>query len=288
MEKYRYVRIKGDDTKYFAGLDPYEKLWMTQSNTGFAIGALKEQDEDLFAVGLLCGMVFADSVSIEWMAVMPDERGRGIGESLLIRAFKMAQKGGLEKISVIIPKEFEKEEVLSVAHTFFEERLFTQKSTVCADVETTLIDLDKGTMPVSSAILPISEVDSNEVYKELEPIENATFSINIRNIRSQIDPEISYICKPEGKDITGGLLIQKAGNILIPVYHYARTDKDSEDLICACVKAAIKKYGKNAMVEIMARQEETKTLLKKVYGAVSDATMLSASIKDFDAEEKKH
>ena len=285
MDNYRYVRLKGEDAVFFKGLDPYEKLRLTRSNAGFAIGVLKGEDKELQTVGLLCGIVFSEAISIEWLAVDPMEQDRGIGENLLLRVFALAKRSGMDVVCAIIPKEYEKEAALKNAETFFEERLFNKKSIICADVEGILSELDSGAGVKDITAVPMSSLDSNEVYKELAPIENATYSIDYKEIRSQIDGDVSFVIRPSGR-IEGALLVQKAGNILIPVYHYARNEKISTALIHAVVDAAVRKYGKKTPLYITARQKETGNLIKKVYGKTSEATLFTANLSDYDRETR--
>lgn len=284
MEKYRYVRIKGKDAEFFAGLDPYEKLRLTESKAGFAIGVLKEHEEDLSVAGLLCGLVLADSISIEWMAVSPEDQGMGIGENLLIRAFKMAKKGAREKLTTIIPKDYEKEAALKFAHGFFEERLFTEKNKICADVEGSLSEFSAKESGQGFTVEPLTSFDRNEELKKLSAIVNATYSVDIMDIRSQIDADVSFVAHSDKGELEGALLIQRAGNLMIPVYHYAKSEKVSLGLMQASIKETAIKYGKETSVYITARQEETKEIIKKVYSKTSDATLLTAHIKDFDRE----
>ena len=103
-------------------------------------------------------------------------------------------------------------------------------------------------------------------------------------IRSQIDADVSFVAHSDNGDLEGALLIQRAGDLMIPVYHYAKSEKASLELMQAAIKETARKYGKETPVYITARQEETKEFIKKVYSYTSDATLLTAYIKDFDRE----
>ncbi len=80
----------------------------------------------------------------------------------------------------------------------------------------------------------------------------------------------------------------KAGNIetlsavLLPVYLYAKTEEKRNRLIHACIKAAVKKYGKGKEVSILIRQEETRDIVEKILGPLPEGRMLLASLREWN------
>lgn len=63
----------------------------------------------------------------------------------------------------------------------------------------------------------LSEFDTNDIFKTLTNISNATYSTNLELVRGQIDTDISFIYKPD-KSIEGAFLVQRGGDTLYPVY----------------------------------------------------------------------
>ena len=293
MDVYRYIRLEIKDIDAFSSLDPYEKLRLLNLSNGFAVGVLKVSGEALYPAGLLCGLLLADTVSIEWVAVEKELRGNGIGEELILKAFSIAEAYNALYVTAIFPAEYEKEKSLAGAASFFGERLFVNKQKVCADIECSLTDVERSAWGKAllkkkdelKQVQKLSEFDTNDIFGALGRISNATYSTNLDLIRGQIDTDISFVYKPD-KAVEGAFLVQRGSDTLFPVYLYSHSDEITEALICAAISETGKKYGRDQMIFITARQEETGELIRKAYGITFDAYLLTASVADYLKEIK--
>ncbi len=292
MGNIRFIKLDKGSSDAFSHLDPYEKLRLLDRANGFAIGVIGQQKGNMYPAGLLCGQLLYDSVCVEWLSVDINSQGEGVGEGLLIKAYNLADAYETDDLTVMIPASFEKEPALRGSDRFFKERLFNRVGKACADTELTVSEIQKcaGIKALSGnaeseeiAVQKILKTEEEKIFNSLASIEIATFSVDIDLIRHQIDRDISVIVKGE-KRIEGAFLVQKAGNLLIPVYLHARSKSIRDAMFLTALAEAEKKYGKNQMVSVSARQEETKELIEELFGYYEEASILTASLSDYKKE----
>ena len=289
----RFVRIKKEDAKYFSYLDPYEKLRLLTLPMGLAMGVLKNEEGKVKPVGLLVATVSEETIIIEWMAVDPEHRWRGIGEEMLYRMFRIAEDADLSTLSVAVMPEYGKERMLRGAEKYFAERLFTTEHSIGGDAEITLGELSDGPIVKNPpkeqpGILSLSEMNGQERWeciKRLAALDNATYTFSPKIINAALDTACSVLCK-NNASLEGGLLVCFAGDTLYPLYHYAKNGSVSAAMIARAVTVAEKKYGPNRMVSLMMRQEDTGVLALKVLGYEPKGKLLSAEVKNFQAEQE--
>lgn len=290
----RYVRIYEQDAKYFSFLDPYEKLRLLSLPIGLAMGVLQDTDGEVTPVGLLVAAVSEETIIIEWMAVEPDHRWMGIGEEMLYRMFMMASEAHFETMSVAIMPEYEKERMLKGAEKYFSERLFTSKHIIGGDAEISLGELRDAPIiktapkdqPGIRMLSDMTGQERRECINRLAAIDNAAYTFSPNLISPTLDPDISVICK-NSNTLEGGLLVCEAESVLYPMYHYAKNEKVSSAMIRQAAIAAEKKYGSNAVLSLMMRQEGMEDLALGVLGYKPTGTLMTADVHKFDTDEQE-
>ena len=278
----QYVRVTKKDSTFFEFLDPYEKLRILSLPFGFAMGALSEEGEELIPAGLLVAAVSDEALITEWLAVASDQKGEGIGEGLLYRAFEAASELGLKTIKAVFLPEYEKETALKYAKNYFEKRLFTKKYEAGLDADLLISDIR--TQRIKRDCMTLSEMTSVEKRKCIERLgamENATYTFSPVMLLPGLDNHISVVCK-NGNALEGGLLCCVAGDTIYPLYHYAGTKEISDSMIATAVAAAKSKYGHGMNVTVMMRQPGMDEALSQFFGNKIFGTILEADVREFE------
>ena len=287
---FRYVRLKTEDVTFFQPMDPFERLGLLDLYYGFAIGALFDDGESIEPVGLLVGTADEEKISIEWLVVMPEYQYRGIGEELLRIVFEMASNGKIPEVCVAMLPDVTREKFARGAKEYFEERLFTRKEEIGADTYCQLLDLESSkTLKNYSDVSCESFADMTgsqvrECIEKLGLIENATYSFPPGGFVSKLEPDLCFVSMAHDK-VEAAFLVARMGEILLPVYYYAKTDDFGMGVIASSVFAGVSKYGKSKDVLVMARQPETVALAEKLLGSIERGEMLIASVKEYEKEK---
>ena len=290
----RFVRIKKEDAKLFSYLDPYEKLRLLSLPIGFAMGVLQDTDGEVAPVGLLVAAVSEETIIIEWMAVAPEHRWRGLGEEMLYRMFMMAADAHIDTLSVAIMPEYEKERLLKGAERYFAERLFTAKHVIGGDAEISLGELRDASVikkaptdqPGIRTLSELTGQERRECINRLGEIDNAAYTFSPKLIATALDPDISVICKTSNT-LEGGLLVCETESVLYPLYHYAKNEKISAAMIRRAAAIAERKYGPNAVLSLMLRQEGVEDLASGVLGYKTEGILLTADVNKFDTDTEE-
>ena len=289
----RIVRIKKEDAKYFSFLDPYEKLRLLSLPVGFAMGVLDDSNNTVEPVGLLVATISEETIYIEWMAVDPSYRWRGIGDEMLYRVFRMASDIRLESIGVVILPEYERERLLRGSKKYFTERLFRQELSIGGDAEVMLGELMDNPQikrgyakkPGLHSLSELTGVKRRELLDKLGALDNAEFSFSPKLVASMLDRDVSVFCMLEGQ-IMGALLVGNLGDTLYPLYHYAKRPGISDAMIAKAVISAEGKYDGSINVSFILRQEESADIAARVLGYTPEASLMVARIKDFKDMER--
>lgn len=285
--KYKYIRLTGGDAAYFKDLDPYEKLGLINMPYGFALGALRRHEYSLEPIGLLVGTICMEQIIIEWLLIKPEHQFEGHGEELLDSAFKLADAFNIPILKAVISPDYEKEPLLKGAKTYFEERLFSESDSICADMylslETLRLKAQGHKSSGNGSFIPLSEMSGEEQRKALDKLSNmsaALFTYPPEGFGSTLDIDLSRISVESGK-ITSALLIARYNGALLPVYYYAKNDELSWKIVNSAIEEAYKKYGAAMEVVFMARQPESATLIEKITGAHEKGEILKALLEEY-------
>ncbi|MBQ7614047.1 MAG: hypothetical protein IJU77_03320 [Butyrivibrio sp.] len=282
----RYVRLSADDMEYFRYLDPFERLIFASMPYGFAIGALFDDGESLIPAGILVGTATQELLTIEWIAVEPQYKYRGIGEQLLIYAYKMAVTGNIPEVAATILPEYGNENLTFGAAGYFKERLFTRKRQIGQDLFCQLVDFEEmGSLESTSedgfiSFLGMSGKEVKKYIDKLLLIYNATYSYPPDGFLHSLDHDLCFVSESGGK-LDAAFLVSRIGDILMPIYYYAKSSHLGDSIIQRSIAAAAKKYGKGKEVLITMRQEETRDIVSKVLWPAQMGELLIASVADY-------
>lgn len=286
-EKYKYVRLTGEDASYFKELDPYEKLVLLNMPYGFAMGVLRKHGYSLEPIGLLVGTICMEQIIIEWLLIRPEYQFEGHGEELLDSVFKMAVAFNIPTLNAVISPAYEKEPLLKGAKRYFEERLFSESDSISEDVYLSLESLRNNTLKRKSAgngsFIPLSEMSGEDQRKALDKLSNmaaALFTYPPDGFFSTLNKDLSRISVESGK-ITSALLIAQYNGALQPVYFNAKNDELSQGIINSAIEEAYKKFGGLMEVAFMPRQPESVSIIEKVIGAREKGEILRALVEEY-------
>lgn len=284
---FRYVRLSADDMGYFRYLDPYEKACFLNMPYGFAIGVLWDDEEKLVPAGLMIGTACEEMLTIEWIAVDPDYRYQGVGEELVVLAYKMAVSGNIPLVGAVMLSNFKRESLTEGADGYFEQRLFTKKEEIWDDLYCDLSDLpesgSKKEDDAESAFSSFENLTGQEVAKRLEKllmIDNAVYTFPPDGFEKSLDRDICLFSEKD-KKITAALLVSRMGDDLMPVYFYAKNPESGDSLINEAIARARQKYGDERGVFITMRQRKTAELLQRMLMPSEKAELLTADVSEF-------
>ncbi len=284
----RYAILKNGEEALFKGLDPFEKSALLELPYGFAIGAYDKDGDSYSPVAYLVGTATDEAVTIEWMVVAPEYRFLGIGDRLLDYAFKMAANGGLYYLSAAIMPDIEKESMCDGAIDYFAERLFYHGKKTGADTYYQLVELVqkpfmKETREIDPGIVSLWDLPVRQrtaYFEYISSIENATYSFPPEGFYSGKNKGI-FLLAIKNDTVSGAFFVAEVGDTLMPVYYYAKSDDTGAALIRYAIRAAVKTYGNQKVVQLTMRQPETGEMVERLLGEVPEGKLIFASVSEY-------
>lgn len=283
----KIYQLKKEDRSIIRMLDPFDRLAILDNPYGFALTCMTDGGENSAPIGLLVGTATDRLITIDWMAVDPLNQGYGVGESLLLTVYDMADAAKIQDICAVISDEYEFENFSKGAHSYFNERLFEKSEKAFGDVIISLDELakmpyfsqDRKRLPPPEALSSYSLAEQNNILAQLCAISKESHLLASGSMMDVIEPELSFVFMDEGEPFEG-FIVQRAGDYLMPVYFYAEDDRDGTALILSSFEKAFKKY-KNSDVLILQREKKNYELLSDIMPGMDRSTMLWAKLSDY-------
>lgn len=283
----KIYQVKKEDRNILSMLDPFDRLAILDNPCGFALACMTDEGEASAFAGLLVGTATDSLITIDWMAVDPSRQGLGIGESLLLTVYDMADAAKIEDICAVVCDEYEYESFSKGAQSFFDERLFEESKKGFGDVIISLSELaklpyfsqDRKKYPAPEALSSFTTAEQNNILTQLCANSKTSQLLVPGRMKDVIEPELSFVFMDEGEPFEG-FIVQRAGDYLMPVYYFAEDDRDGTALILSSFEKAVSKY-KTGDVMILQREKKIYELLSDIMPEMDRSTMLWAKLSDY-------
>ena len=291
----KIVRVKKNDAEFFEDLDPFELLSLLENPTAFALGAIFAEEtggpeRDISIAGLLVGTVTEEMLTIDWVAVEEEFRGQGIGEELLLTAFRMADAGDVPQIGAVFSSELSQEGLIKQATAYFTDRLFEEEQEIPGNIRITLGELEKAKLlkadpsklPKPRALSSLTPVQVKETVKALFSLPGAEYLYAPEFGKTLISPEESFLFL-DGEEPFGALLVEKGEEWMMPVLYYAESEQESTALILSSVHAGLAAGGKDQDIFLKVRKKESAAAFRRLLPEVPFSRMLTAELASYRA-----
>ena len=239
------VLINEENADYFGVFAPAEFASFLAREDMIAVGMIKTVSDEAVPIGLLVmSEEIPDAITIEWIFVAPNTRGRGVFRELLDYAFETALKYGYSRVLAKIRfslKDGKNDEVRAVEDRLLEEG-FLPVSLVSP---VTLKDRFYSPNEISKRLKVAVDESSIKSIKNLPGAFESTVKESLANSLSSqelmyFDADSSTVCIDNNK-ITGILAVLKTGDTYIPVSLYTEdTDRTAESVKLALLATSIK------------------------------------------------
>jgi hypothetical protein len=261
---------------------------LLENPKGFALLGLSETENGTQPAGILIGTISQDIVSIDWLAVAKSLCGRGLGERLLFAAFKIAEEAGVKNVAAVMSDDLFKEKLAHGAQMYFMEHFFDTVRPAIGNIVTILGDMgkyealkqDPAKMPRPMALSEIPADKRFAIVEKLLRLDGVSALYDHEKSGRLIDPEISFIFIDDDGPF-GALLIQTAGDALMPVLYIAESDNEGKTLAVHAYRAALKKYGKDKDVFLKSHGGSADKLIRKMVSADEGTKLLIADIDSY-------
>lgn len=275
------------DLAVISMLDPFMIGKLLVLPSGFGIGALLQEGEDLSIVGMVIGTVSEEAIYIEWMAVASDLQYKQIGEELLKQVFELALSLDKEKVHAVIHSRHLKNPFAYECDRYFKEHLFEEETVVGEDIcitldtiaQSNLIKMGQSIMD-PEYISGIPRQKKYELINKLEGMWDASRSPDRGAFDRNMDEDISVVLM-HGDIIVGALLVYRSDDLLLPCFLYTKNGKFLQPVVYGAFMAAVKKYGKGQRVRITQRNEMSIAACEKMFGPAKPMTLLTAYTEDY-------
>ena len=117
------IEIQKNQFSKYADLDPFDIYNREGKTPSLVMGIKDTEDENESVVGILLAEVNRWEISIYWIFVQPEYRGKGFGERLLKSIFDLAERKNIKFVYAYFEEHFVKKNV-SHERDFFSDHYF--------------------------------------------------------------------------------------------------------------------------------------------------------------------
>lgn len=276
----------------FLPMDLYEKTAMLSLPGSFALGVTMENGEEDEPVGMIVCTEDEDRLVIDWIYVMPEYRGDGIGSELLYLAFCEGEARGLVDAAARVSDEYEANDYGWDSKSFFANDVFSGKEEgECEwrisfrELEKILAQDEKKNEDCAKNVIRLCDIkpqDLKTVADALTSRFDAGASLPMDGAILIANAETSFLLK-KGDDYAGILLIRKVGQTWYPYRLCAIDDEAGETLIRAALYCSEDVCMPKDEISVAVKTLSVKRLLQKIGlpGTEYDVTYLLCRMKDF-------
>ncbi len=276
----------------FLPMDLYERAVRLAMPHSFALGVTMEDGEDDDPAGMIVCTEDEDRLVIEWLYVMPDYRGNGIGSELLYLAFCEGEARGFVDAAARVSEEYETNDYGWNPKSFFDNDVFSGKEEgECVwrisfqELEKLLVQDEKKNESSAKNVTKLSKIKDQDLQTVAEALADrfdGKMSMPVIEALRLANPETSFLLK-KGNDYAGVLLVRKVGQIWYPYELCAVDEEAAETLVRAALYFSEDVCLPKDEIEIAVRTVSTKRLLQKIGlpGRVYEVTYYLCKMKDF-------
>ena len=290
MAEEKIVVVERKDAERFAFLDPFERLTLLELPETFALAAMSDEEgEGLSPVGLLIAQIYDKDICIDWIGVTSSLQGRGIGERLLLAAFRIANGSGLDHLTAVISSEYVEQNLGECSTTFFSDRLFYKEENIPSEYSGSIADLkklqyvnrDPKRLPKAVSLDSFPAARLGEILKQLDGIKGAAKLCPVKGLKTRLNLKSSFVLL-DVDEPCGALLVQEVGDMLVPVYMYAESENEEATMIIHALMSAEQDYGSEKDVKVYIRSDKLKGLMNRVLpDSGCDTGLLTADLEDY-------
>jgi len=286
------VAINENILDAFLPMDFYGKTALLSLPGSFALGITMENGEEDEPVGLIVCTEDEDRLVIEWIYVMPEYRGDGLGSELLYLAFCEGEARGFVDAVARVSDEYEANDYGWSAKSFFENDVFSGTEKGESDWRISFRELEKKLMQdeeinetSARKVIRLCDMDMDDLKAAAEAMVNRFDESPSLPLLSAIrisNPKTSFLLK-NGNDYAGILLIRQAEQTWYPYLMCAVDDEARETLIRAALYCSEDVCMPKDEILIAIKTISTRRLLQKIGlpGQEYDVTFFLCSMRDF-------
>ena len=267
-----FISLTDDQMKYFEGMDPFLLLERTKFPGVYAIGVVEtDDDDDDVPVGLtICTASGADFI-IEWIYVVKEMRGKGVGKRILEHIFEMAEEGGMENACAYFTAEYNRYSSFSYAEDFFRSQSFETEIELGGEWYTDVRMLMKDEKMKKNredpvAVIPLSRPVSyktREILQGISATRTGQTFFSKKGLPGSYDPKLSFIVMDK-REITGALMVKIVEDVLYPTCIFAACEDDLRSMLNAMVDAARRQGLLGNELHLMMRLDEIDAMVEAV------------------------
>ena len=227
--KIQYYQAGKNDIPLLAHLAPPEQ--MDKLSLAKHIGIYAVDSDEVAAVALMiCSYARDKRLDIEWLYVDEAYRYQEIGGTLLNEAYQMAKRLELPGVGVRLTGELATDANAAAAGAYLGERGFLAGMYVEGDWIVTSQDLKKSALVTDqykqTRVFSLDKVSSaglRQFLKENKTVLEHAPMYTAEHALADADPHLSMVYCGEDGQIEAVLLLQKAGNMIVPLAMHMRT-----------------------------------------------------------------
>ena len=294
-----FISLTDDQMKYFEGMDPFLLLERTKFPGVYAIGVVEtDDDDDDVPVGLtICTASGADFI-IEWIYVVKEMRGKGIGKRILEHIFEMAEEGEMENACAYFTADYDRYNAFSNAEDFFRSQSFNTEIELGGEWYTDVRMLMKDEKMKKNredpvAVIPLSRPVSyktREILQGISATRTGQTFFSKKGLPGSYDPKLSFIVM-EKHEITGALMVKIVEDVLYPTCIFAACEDDLRSMLNAMVDAARRQGLLGNELHLMMRLDEIDAMVEEVMpgSRIANKVLVAnvGSFRDADFESAK-
>ena len=293
------ISLTKDQMTYFEGMDPFLLLERTKFPGVYAIGVVDTDDDDEdIPVGLAICTASGTDLIIEWLFVVKEMRGKGIGKKILEHIFEMADEGEMENVCAYFTADYERYNVFSDAEDFFRANSFDNEVELGGEWYTDLRMLMRDEKMKENREDPVAVVPlrrpvsykTREILKEISTARTGQTFFSKKGLPGSYDPKLSFIVM-EKQEVTGALMVMVVDDVLYPTCIFASCEDDLRSMLNALIDSARRMGLLGNEMHFMMRLDEIDAMVEAVMpvSRIPNKVLVAnvASYRDDDSEKAR-
>ena len=276
--KMKVLRLRKEETYYFAWLDPFDYLDRLSLPHYFALAGLEKTGKEDVPTALLVASMSGNNLVIEWLCVDPDKRQQGYGSAMVQELFSIAKRGGIGQVSLRVREEDEMTALWENAADFFGGMFFDREEELPGELRAELFPLSGSAyfqeagenvkrLKAGEEIRPIRECKAAVLKEAIHTLWNKEEAFRLYEIAcnpGEYDKELSMALLRKDR-ICGLILFHSTENACYPAFFYAESDADKKMLLRAALDAAADQLEGDTEIRFISDTPEHTKLAETIF-----------------------
>ena len=281
------------------GLDPLG-IMDRAALTGYrSIGIFEGEAGQEEPLGLLLYSEQFGSITMEWLYVHEEHRGKGCGEALLAGLFKIADHYRYRRVYAALPELLGRSRFCPYEYAYLSDRYFDEVRTLPPEWHGSLAAIARrpafwkmlGSLKQSEkdkghTLMPLSKLTFRERNQLLDKMDTTPHAVRLYPLKGRvrdIDSDIS-ICCVKDRTILGVALGQTAGKSVYLSGLFARSVNSAKGLLAAFLDLSEQKYP-DYKVHIIFRDNIFVKPMAELLGQFGQGRLLAADTLVYPADQ---